>query len=168
MYGRTTRSSGTSKGAPDAQWAAHVDRNGPIPDARPELGPCWIWGGKLSANGYGYVSFDNHQVLAHRWAYGRFVGPIPEGLEPDHLCRNPSCVNYERHLELVTHQVNVLRGESPPARFARRSACSKGHEYTPENTFTRPDKSRGCRTCDRARSRQNHQRRKARRSGTTS
>jgi hypothetical protein len=146
----------------EAQFAKYVNREGPIPTTRPELGPCWSWTGRTNKLGYAIVSTNGRMQYAHRWAYERFVGPVPEGFEPDHLCRNPGCVNYERHLEVVTHRVNTLRGESPPARFARRDACSKGHRYTPENTFIRRDNSRGCRTCDRARSRQSYLKRKAR------
>ena len=150
------------RGGPVAQFAAYVDKGGPIPAGRPDLGPCWIWTRNLSSGGRGYISLSTGaEAPAYRWAYEHFVGPIPAGLEPDHLCRNRACVNYESHLELVTHRVNTLRGESPPARFARRTACSKSHEFTPENTFVRADGSRGCRTCDRERSRLNYLRRKA-------
>lgn len=145
-----------------AQFAAYVDRDGPLPVERPELGRCWTWTARRTSAGYGYLSAEGREVVAHRWAYEHFVAAVPVDYDIDHLCRNPSCVNYERHLEPVTHQVNMLRGENPPARFARRTACSKGHEYTPDNMFIRPDKSRGCRICDRARSHQNYLRRKAR------
>lgn len=147
---------------PEAQFAEYVDHDGPVPAVRPDLGPCWLWTSRVSKAGYGVMSLEGRQIYAHRWAYERFVGPMPKALELDHLCRNPGCVNYG-HLEVVTHQVNTLRGESPPAQFARRDSCSKGHRYTPENTFTRPDKSRGCRICDRARSREGYLKRKARR-----
>jgi hypothetical protein len=148
-----------------AQFAEYVEKDGPIPAGRPELGPCWLWTGRKSKLGYGVVSVGGRMQYAHRWVYEQNIGPIPEDREPDHLCRNPGCVNYESHLELVTHQDNVLRGESPPAHFARREACSKGHKFTPENTFIRRDNSRGCRTCDRARSRQSYLKRKARAAG---
>jgi hypothetical protein len=119
-----------------------------------------MWTGQRSAGGYGYMSISGRDTAVHRWVYERFVGPIPERFDIDHLCRNHACVNHV-HLEPVPHRVNTLRGESPCAQFARRDACGNGHEYTPENTFTRRDNSRGCRTCDRARSRAGHQRRLA-------
>lgn len=150
---------------PEAQLAAYVNRAGRVPIDRPDLGPCWLWTGRTNKLGYGIISIGGRMNYAHRWAYQRHVGPIPEDLELDHLCRNPSCLNFESHLELVSHQTNVLRGESPPAQFARRDACSKGHKFTPENTFTRRDNSRGCRACDRSRSRQSYLRRKGRLSG---
>lgn len=144
-----------------AQFEAYANRAGTVPANRPDLGPCWTWTGCMR-NGYGLMSSSGRSTLAHTWSYEHFVAPIAPGLEPDHLCRNTSCVN-PSHLEPVTHRENTLRGESPPAKFARRTACSKGHEFTQENTFTRPDKSRGCRTCDRARSRAAYQKRRARR-----
>jgi len=68
-----------------------VDKNGPI--IKPELGPCWIWKGTKSC-GYGLFYIGNYKyVKAHRFAYEILVGPIPKGLEPDHLCRNTLCVN---------------------------------------------------------------------------
>ena len=152
---------------PEAQFAAYVDKDGPVPECRPELGPCWVWEKRLSKNGYAYLSVDGRKTQAHRWAYEHFVGAVPDGLEPDHLCRNTGCVNYERHLELVTHQTNTLRGESPPAQYARRDACSKGHDFSAENTFRRGGGARGCRICDRARSRQSYLKRKARQASST-
>jgi hypothetical protein len=146
----------------ESQFRTYTDEAGPTPANRPDLGPCWVWTGRTTSLGYGYLREGGREVPAHRWAYEHFIGPIPDGLEPDHLCRNRACVNYARHLELVTHQINTLRGESPPAQFARREACKAGHRFTPENTFARSDGGRGCRTCDRARSRASYLKRKAR------
>src|SRR5215216_2856913 len=81
------------QGGPDAQFAAYVDRDGPIPVARPDLGPCWIWTGTCSATGYGYMTVADRDVPAHRWAYEHFVVPVPVDYDIDHLCRNPACVN---------------------------------------------------------------------------
>lgn len=135
----------------DARYAERVDRNGPVPEVRPDLGPCWVWGG-AKVVGYGRMSVDGKEVLVHRWAYERFVGSIPERFDIDHLCRNRSCVN-TAHLEAVTHQENTLRG-------VRRPFCKHGHEYTPENTISRPNGSRTCRTCEHARQRTYYQNRK--------
>lgn len=74
--------------------------------------PCWIWNGApQSKAGYCRVHLRSGTRLAHRASYEQFVGPIPEGLQLDHLCRVPSCVNPE-HLEPVTHAENGRRGRA--------------------------------------------------------
>jgi hypothetical protein len=94
--------------------------------------------------------------MAHRAAYAHFVGPLDDELQIDHLCRNTACINPD-HLEQVTGRVNVLRGDTVPARRARITHCPQGHEYNEANTayFHR---QRRCRTCHAAAER----RRKAR------
>lgn len=71
--------------------------------------PCWVWTGAKQSAGYGALRVDGRVVLAHRHAYEQAVGPIPAGLQLDHLCRVTDCVNPE-HLEPVTNRENVLRG----------------------------------------------------------
>jgi hypothetical protein len=74
--------------------------------------PCHVWVGQLNRNGYGVCCVKGYQTyLAHRITYEQKYGPIPRGLEPDHLCRVPACINAE-HLEPVTRAVNVRRGKS--------------------------------------------------------
>ena len=87
-------------------------------------------------------------MLAHRAYYERYVGPIPEGLVIDHLCRNRRCVN-PTHLEPVTSAENNLRGLGPGAVNRRKKACHRGHAFTPENTYHPPSdpKHRMCRAC---------------------
>lgn len=119
-----------------------VDRRG--------VDDCWQWLAYSDPRGYG--SFGKRTgdewtiVKAHRFAYESMVGPIPDGLTLDHLCRNPSCVN-PSHLEPVTQAVNTLRGESPAAQAARRSTCVNGHLYTPETTKVYRG-ARYCRICN--------------------
>ena len=111
---------------------------------------CWHWTGSLR-NGYGRMKAFGRFHEAHRLSYGHFVGPIPVGLELDHLCRNRSCVN-PAHLEPVTRRVNVLRGESPAADNANKTHCHKGHPLSGDNLRVRPAGGRmvrSCRTCNR-------------------
>jgi hypothetical protein len=79
-------------------------------DVDPNTG-CWLWSGALNEFGYGITGSKRWGYLAHRASYARFVGPIPEGLELDHLCRVRRCINPD-HLEPVTHRENVWRSAS--------------------------------------------------------
>jgi hypothetical protein len=110
---------------------------------------CWEWTGGRSSEGYGnFRSATRPNHLVHRWAYERWVGPIPDGLHLDHLCRNPPCVN-PRHLEAVTVQVNIVRGISLAAVNSRKTHCKRGHELTPDNTRLTRKGGRECLMCKR-------------------
>ncbi len=121
---------------------AKVDRRGPD--------DCWSWLAGKDQDGYGYFWVGNGRRLcrAHRVAYELLIGSIPKGLELDHLCRNPPCVN-PAHLEPVTTRENIRRGVRAGVVVALRTSCYKGHPYTPENTYgVGPDRRwRVCRTC---------------------
>lgn len=110
---------------------------------------CWRWDGSIDPNGYGRITVDGSTRYAHRIVYENHVGPIPQGLELDHLCRVRSCVN-PAHLEPVTHQVNVDRGMG----HGSETHCPSGHPYAGENLSTWTDSNgitrRQCRTCKRA------------------
>lgn len=71
-------------------------------------GECWLWTGSTNGRGYGHVRVNMCLTYAHRLSYEMSVGPIPEGLQIDHLCGNTLCVNPE-HLEVVTAVENQLR-----------------------------------------------------------
>lgn len=117
---------------------------------------CWLWTGATQAGGYGrFFGEDRKAVLVHRWTYEHFVGPIPDGLTIDHLCRNTSCVNPD-HLEPVTREVNAHRGNPN----AGKTHCTNGHEFTPENTYVPPKRPgvRACRACRKADSAARYQR----------
>ena len=117
-------------------------------DIGKEPGDCWLWLGGRHSHGYG--SHNRHDY-AHRTAWELLVGPIPAGLTVDHLCRVRHCVN-PAHMELVTNKENILRGESVAAKYARRSCCVRGHEFTNENTLRVKGRSgRICRKCSRIR-----------------
>jgi len=113
---------------------------------------CWVWNGSMMNEGYGVYGKRRRgeSNLAHRIMYEVMVGPIPAGMTIDHLCRNRRCVN-PAHLEPVSIAENVMRGESPPARNARKEACPLGHPYNAENTYMGPTGHRQCRTCNRLR-----------------
>lgn len=108
-------------------------------------GFCWYWD-RAAGNGYGYFTLAGIRGLAHRMAYEFLVGPIPEGLVLDHLCRTPLCVNPD-HLDPVPQGENVRRGNA--GRWGRsKTHCPQGHEYTPENTVIHSNNGgRICRTC---------------------
>lgn len=115
---------------------------------------CWLWtGATTSANshgagGYGRFWFDGREVLAHRAAYETYKGPIPPGWTVDHdPCNRPACVN-PAHLVARTGKENILRGQGIFAQNARKSACLRGHPFTPENTGVQK-RGRFCKTCRR-------------------
>lgn len=124
---------------------------------------CWPWVGGSFRDGYGMFHLFRlrQKVQAHRYAYEAVVGPIPEGLTLDHLCRNRACCN-PAHLEPVTHRVNILRGTGASARNIRKTECVHGHQYTEENTYVRYDGRRVCRECQRKWDREKKQRRRDR------
>jgi len=102
---------------------------------------CWLWMGRLNNNGYGSIRIMSKLVagptLVHRFAYELLVGPIPEGVELDHLCKNRRCVN-PAHLEPVTRSENCSRGDSGLAWAAhqrRKTHCPQGHPYDLFNTY---------------------------------
>ena len=127
-----------------------VDRHGPVPTHRLDLGPCWLWTAHVDAQtGYGRFQDCRKPWNAHQWAYTRFVGPIEVGHELDHLCRVRHCVNLG-HLDPVPHKVNMLRGMHPWVVIARSGACNRGHPATPENVYTvKTTGHHQCRVCRR-------------------
>jgi hypothetical protein len=110
-------------------------------------GGCWLWTACQSYDGYGYFRLNGKQKRAHRVAFELLVGPIPEGLSLDHLCRVRHCVN-PAHLDPVPIKVNILRGQSVSAQNARKTHCPNGHELSDANLYLRSNgRERVCRTC---------------------
>lgn len=126
-----------------------VDRHGPIPVHRPELGPCWVWTASVNRNGYGRFAWQidgkRIHVEAHLWAYRDAIGAIGKALVLDHLCRVRRCVRVS-HLEPVVVRVNVLRGAGPAAINVDKVVCKRGHPFNEANTYVWR-RHRICRTC---------------------
>ena len=120
-----------------------VDKFMPVPESG-----CWLWLAGKQSGGYGACRHPvtNRMILAHRFFYEALRGPIPPGLQIDHLCRVRSCVN-PNHMECVTCRENLLRGVSPAAQHARQTHCASGHLLLGDNV--RPCKRyRQCRICN--------------------
>lgn len=112
---------------------------------------CWFWSGHIDKHGYAQISKGDRAsgvTRAARVAYELYRGPIPEGMQPDHLCRNRECVN-PWHLELVTSRENTLRGEGVSAQNARKTHCKNGHAFDEANTYHPKKGGRACRACSR-------------------
>lgn len=99
-----------------------------------------------TSDGYGRFRFNGRMTMAHRVAYEAYCGPIPDGFQIDHLCRNRRCIN-PAHLEVVTQQENIRRGI---ARCAKITHCPDGHPYSDDNTYRDKNGKRHCRQCNRA------------------
>lgn len=134
-----------------------VNRDGPLSEHRPDLGPCWLWTGAKDSNGYGLIQTGRYSTAgnrvpeyAHRVSVRLTGEAIPEGLVLDHLCRTTCCVR-PSHLEAVTERENILRGEGMSARHARATHCQRGHRKAAANTYRYPDGTTECIACRRAR-----------------
>lgn len=125
-----------------------VDRQGPD--------ECWPWIDQLDSKGYGRFKLNGHYPVASRVAWELTVGPIPEGLKLDHLCRNPPCVN-PAHLEPVPQKENVRRG----LMGVLRTHCPNDHEYVESTTKIDRKGHRVCRICERERMQRFLERRRA-------
>lgn len=121
-----------------------IDRFMKFVSPEPNTG-CWLWLGTTTQSGYGQFSIDSVATYAHRFSYESFVGPIPDGLQLDHLCRVRCCCN-PHHLEPVTGKVNTNRGVR---HESTKTHCPKGHPYDVANT-KRYKNNRQCRACANA------------------
>ena len=94
-------------------------------DTTPTIHQCWVWTAAKSSKGYGSIKLDGKVQVAHRVAYETLVGPIPDGLHIDHLCRNRACVNPD-HMERVSRSTNSTRANERRwhANDRDRTSCS--------------------------------------------
>jgi hypothetical protein len=104
---------------------------------------CWEWPGAKSVGGYGKSILNRRYVYVHAAVYEHFCGPMPEGLELDHLCRNRACANFE-HLEPVTHRENRVRGRNANEE---KTHCLRGHPLSGETCYVNAKGHRRCRVC---------------------
>ena len=116
---------------------------------------CWEWRG-CKQKGYGLFGADGRRYVAHRWLYESIHGPLTGDVslvQLDHLCRNRGCVN-PAHLEPVTRKENILRGEAPSAKNARKTHCKRGHPLSGPNLVIKLSGAnpsyRACRICLRS------------------
>jgi len=116
-----------------------IDRNG-----------CWLWTACTDDRDYALLWVDGRSRRAHRVLYELLVGD--PGPELDHLCRVHSCVR-PSHMEPVTHQENVRRGDVPKINGGK-THCIRGHPFDEENTYITKAGKRSCRTCQRVRARE--------------
>ncbi len=135
---------------PTIRFWKKVNKNGPIPAACPELGPCWLWTGARASNGYGNFWDGKRYVSAHVFSYELAGGRIQKGYERHHHCLIRLCVN-PSHLQSVEGRFHP---DAAPTIQRNRTHCPRGHEYSAQNTYIRrPCKSkpnstaRTCRAC---------------------
>ena len=120
----------------------------------PGYNGCHEWdGAHFKQNGYACFNVKCEDgkwrpTVAHRVAYKLLIGPLDDALDVDHACRNHGCVNPE-HFEAVPRQWNFLRGAHTTAISVFMNRCLQGHEFTEENTYTKPNGKRQCRICMR-------------------
>lgn len=120
---------------------------------------CHVWTGTTAGTKSRYGTFragtkaTDPKVYVHRWVYEQKVGPIPDGMEIDHTCGQPLCVNPD-HLEPVTPGENQRR--------RRLDACLAGHDLTDDANVRWDEKGRrrGCKVCWLARQRERYHERK--------
>jgi hypothetical protein len=124
----------------EARFWAKVDKDGPIPEYRPDLGPCWLWTGAISVQGYSKFWNGASHTSGHRYSVILHGEVIPRGLTVDHLCRVRHCVRAS-HLEVVSMKENTRRAADLITH------CPKGHPYDDANVYINKQGYRLCRTC---------------------
>jgi hypothetical protein len=126
--------------------------NSVVPPETPD--GCWEWCGSRERFGYGRLGWAGNLWKSHRVSYTALVGPIPEGHDVHHICKNPPCVRPD-HLTAVTRREHLQLDNNPIMRKSEQTHCLRGHAFTPKNTILKPGNGRTCRQCgaDRERAR---------------
>ncbi len=109
--------------------------------------PCLLWTGGGTTDGYGQCYYQGRKYMSHKWHYEVTVGPVPEGMDLDHLCEHRRCLD-PSHLKISTHQENLLRGNTVTGINKRKTECLRGHPFDEKNTRIIPGIGRKCRTCE--------------------
>lgn len=134
----------------------------------PQESGCWLWLGERFQSGYGRLRERGRYIRAHRWAYERFIGPIPPGLQVNHTCDTPPCVCPD-HLYVGTQHENMADSVARRRHFnAEKTHCPRGHPYQGDNLYRRessnrdknPGVNRKCRQCRRIQARILYRKRK--------
>lgn len=112
---------------------------------------CWLWLGAKS-RGYGHITINNRSVKVHRYSYKLHVGPIPDGLTIDHLCRVKHCVNPE-HFELVTALENVRRRVEKNPQPKQKDCLVCGSTFVPPVSKRKRQKACSARCANELKSR---------------
>lgn len=119
---------------------------------------CWIWAGAKNDTGYGYLNVNGRMRRTHVIVWEHYHGPVPAGMEIDHVCRVPACCNPDQaHTEAVTTAENQRRGQAA----CRPLVCVHGHWKLGANVIVRKNGDRECRACENERQRRKKARRKA-------
>lgn len=99
---------------------SRVDKDGPVPAHRPDLGPCWVFTGSDKGPwGHGRMHARKERTLAHRLSWEMANGPIPDGLQVLHHCDNGACVRPD-HLFLGTQADNMRDMDAKGRRGTHR------------------------------------------------
>lgn len=110
----------------------------------------WLWLNNRNRQGYGRGTIAGRQLLMHRYVYTHLVGPIPDGMVIDHLCRVRHCVN-PNHLRVVTPRQNTLENSlSVGAVRGAWTQCPQGHAFEGRNRIITKTGARLCRACRNA------------------
>lgn len=106
---------------------------------------CWLWQGPKTF-GYGKIYSNGRMWRVHRLWYSAYKKVLKPTEYLDHLCRRRNCVNPE-HLRIATPKENVLGGNGPTAKHAKKKKCKRGHPLSMDNLASHEWKTYGWRKC---------------------